>query len=113
MAKRIYISLPISHYDLEERREYAQKVEDALSHFYEVVNPLKNGLPEDADWREHMKKDLQDLLTCDAIFLCKDWEKSKGCKLEFDVATTCNIEPIYEDVTAFSCCDTATCRTKD
>jgi len=37
MAKKIYISLPISHYDLEERREYAQKVEDVLSHFYEVV----------------------------------------------------------------------------
>lgn len=96
MAKRIYISLPISHYDLEERKQYAQKVEDALSHFYEVVNPLKNGIPEDADWRVHMKKDLQDLLTCDAIYLCKDWEKSKGCKLEFDVATTCNIQHFYE-----------------
>lgn len=98
MAKKIYISLPISHYDLEERKRYAQRVEDALSAFYEVINPLKNGIPVTEDWRVHMKKDLEDLLTYDVIFLCKDWEKSKGCKLEFDVATTCDIEPFYEDV---------------
>ena len=98
MTKKIYISLPISHYDLEERKQYAQKVEDVLSHFYEVVNPLKSGLPEDADWRDHMKKDLQMLLDCDAIFLCKDWEKSKGCKLEWYVATTCGMGVFYEDV---------------
>ena len=96
MAKRIYISLPISHYDLEERREYAQRVEDVLNHYYEVVNPLKNGLPEDADWREHMRVDLQDLLTCDCIFMCAGYEASKGCKLELDVATSCGLGVKYE-----------------
>lgn len=100
-TKRIYISLPIAHYDLEERKQYAQRVEDALSHFYEVVNPLKNGIPEDADWRVHMKKDILDLLTCDVIFLCKDFEKSKGCKLEFDVASTIGMEIVYEEVRSF------------
>lgn len=98
MTKKIYISLPISHYDLEERKAYAQKVEDVLSHFYEVVNPFKNGIPDDADWRVHMKKDIQMLLTCDAIYMCRDFEKSKGCKLEWDVATTCGMDVFYEDV---------------
>lgn len=101
MVKRIYISLPISHYDLEERKQYAERVERALSQFYEVVNPLKNGIPENADWRIHMRKDLQDLLTCDEIFMCKDFEKSKGCKLEFDVATTVGMKVRYEEVSAF------------
>lgn len=96
MSKRVYISLPIAHYDLEERKEYAQRVEDMLSHFYSVVNPLKNGLPEDADWKVHMRKDIQDLLTCDAIFMCNGWEMSNGCKLEFDVATSCGLEVLYE-----------------
>lgn len=103
MKKRIYISLPISHYDLEERKRYAKHVEDFLSQFFEVVNPFNNGIPDDADWRVHMKKDIKMLLECDAIFLCKDWEKSKGCKLEFDVATTCNIVPIYENVQTANC----------
>lgn len=97
MAKKIYISLPISHYDLEERRQYAQKIEDSLSHFYEtVVNPLKNGIPDTADWRVHMRRDMQLLLGCDAIYLTKDWESSKGCKLEFDVATSCGLDVVYE-----------------
>lgn len=96
MAKRIYISLPISHYDLKERKAYSQRVESALSQFFEVVNPLKNGIPEDADWRIHMKKDIQDLLTCDKIYMCKDFEVSKGCKLELDVATSCGLGVIYE-----------------
>lgn len=99
--KKIYISLPISHYDLEERKVYAQKIENALSEFFNVVNPFKNGIPDTEDWRVHMKKDLQDLLTCDVIFLCKDWEKSKGCKLEFDVATSAGIKVVYEDTRPF------------
>lgn len=98
MKKKIYISLPISHYDLEERRAYAQNVEDALGHFYEVANPLKNGLPAEANWREHMKIDLKNLLECDAIFMCRDFDKSKGCKLEWEVATTVGMEVLYEDV---------------
>jgi hypothetical protein len=95
-VKRIYISLPISHYDLEERKEYAEKVERALSQFYEVVNPLKNGIDEQEHWSVHMKKDIQDLLTCDVIFMCQNWERSKGCKLEHDVATTCGLGVKYE-----------------
>lgn len=96
MSKRVYISLPIAHYDLKERREYAQRVEDMLGHFYDTVNPLRNGVSEDADWKVHMRKDIQDLLTCDAIFMCNGWEMSKGCKLEFDVATSCGLEVLYE-----------------
>ena len=96
MKKKIYISLPIAHYDLEERRRYAQGVEDALSHFYEVVNPLKNGMPEDADWHEHMRVDIKNLLECDKIFMCRGYEASKGCKLELDVATSCGLGVIYE-----------------
>jgi hypothetical protein len=96
--RRIYISLPIAHYDLEERKAYADKVEKLLSEFYEVVNPFNNGVPDEADWRVHMKKDLQMLLECDAIFMCKGFEKSKGCKIEWDVATTCGMEVFYEDV---------------
>lgn len=94
-VKRIYLSLPISHYDLEERREYAAKVERALSQFYEVVNPLKNGIDASEHWSVHMKKDIQDLLTCDAIFMCENWEWSKGCKLEHDVAATCGLSVKY------------------
>lgn len=105
--KRIYISLPISGYDLEERKGYAQRVESALSASYEVVNPLKNGIPETEDWCIHMRKDISDLLTCDFIFMCSGHKLSRGCRLELDIAKSCGIGVIYEesevDYTSFLC----------
>lgn len=100
MAKRIYLSLPISHYGLEGCMAYAHKVEEALSHFFvEVVNPLDNGIEAEADLSVHMRKNIADLLECDAIYMCKNWQLSHGCKLEHDVATSCGLEVKYEENT--------------
>ena len=41
-----------------------------------------------------MKADIKLLLECDAIFMLKGWEMSKGCKLELDIATTIGL-PVY------------------
>ena len=96
--KKLYLSFPISHFDIEERREFAAKRERYLSEEYgcEVVNPLENGLSEDEHWRLHMKRDSKLLLECDTIFMCKDWEYSKGCLSEHETAVTCGIDVIYE-----------------
>lgn len=96
--KKIYLSLPISHFDIEERREFASKRAKYMSELYgcEVVNPLENGLGQDVHWREHMRRDVQLLIDCDTIFMCKDWEYSKGCRFEHEVATTCGINVMYE-----------------
>ena len=94
--KRIYISFPISGYDIEERKQYAQKIEDSLSHFYIVLNPLKNGISEDAPVCDHMRQDIKMLLQCDAIHLGKKWELSFGCLVEFLVAVACRMDLIYE-----------------
>lgn len=97
--KKVYLSFPISHFDIEERREFAEKREKILTEVYgyEVVNPLKNGLDASAHWREHMKRDVQLLLECDKIFMCKDWQYSKGCLFEHEVAVTCGISALYEN----------------
>lgn len=96
--KKIYLSFPISHFDIEERREFAAKRARYLSEVYgcEVVNPLENGLAEDEHWRLHMKRDSKLLLECDAIFMCKDWEYSAGCLREHGDAVTWGIDVIYE-----------------
>ena len=92
MIKRVYISGPIEHYDLEERRGAFGRAEQLLElHGFQSVNPMKNGLPAEAHWREHMRRDIALLLDCDAIFMLEGWELSKGCKLEMDVASSCGI----------------------
>lgn len=94
---RIYISGPIDHHDINERKSAFSDAQLALEREgFEPVNPFNNGLPETAHWRQHMKADLQLLLTCGYIYMLRGWEQSKGAKLEFDVATSCGLTVIYE-----------------
>lgn len=95
--KKCYISLPISGYDYNERLEYAENVEKKLEEMgYEPVNPFDNGLDNHAPSEQHMKADFKMLLECDYIYLCKDWEKSRGCLAEFNVAANCGIKVLIE-----------------
>ena len=95
--KKVYISGAIAHYDLKERMAAFGKAEKELAaQGYVPVNPFKNGLPQTADWREHMRRDIGLLLDCDGIYMLKGWELSKGAKLELDVASTCGIKVMFE-----------------
>lgn len=51
-----------------------------------VVNPVNNGMPADADWHEHMRADIVMLMHCDSIFMLPGWSKSKGARLEWWIA---------------------------
>lgn len=87
--KRIYISGVLSGFDIEERRKSFKEVEDLLrKNGYHPVNPFNNGVPEDAHWRKHMRADIKMLTECEGIYFMDGWTKSKGCKLEFDIATS-------------------------
>ena len=98
MKKRIYISGPISGHDIQERRAEFQRVEYQLIYQgFEPVNPMCNGLPEEATTREHMKRDIELLLTCDYIYMMRRWTHSKGCKVEFDVATAIGLPVLFEE----------------
>lgn len=101
--KRIYLSGPISGHDIEERKNAfarASVLTEALG--FEPVNPMENGLPEDASTHQHMKRDFEMLLTCDVILMMEKWTHSAGCKVEFDVATSIGIPVIFEDAIVHS-----------
>lgn len=79
--KRIYISGPISGHDIEERRKAFKEIQSQLeAQGYDPVNPMENGLPAEATTHEHMKRDIELLLTCDYIYMMRRWTHSKGCK---------------------------------
>ena len=104
MNKKVYISGAIAHHDLGERKAAFADAEKVLKRMgFDPVNPFKNGLPEEAHWREeeahwreHMRADIALLLGCDYIYMLKDWELSKGAKLELDVASSCGIKVLFE-----------------
>lgn len=55
--KKIYISGPISGLPFDKVEEAFNGAEfRLLEQGYQPVNPLDNGLPRDASWKEHMKK---------------------------------------------------------
>lgn len=89
---KVYISLPITGYSYTERRGKAATVYMNLSSKgFEPVNPMNNGLGEHDSRAEHMKVDFRLLLDCDAIYLCRSWEQSKGCLTEKRVAEQCGL----------------------
>ena len=97
MNKKVYISGAIAHHDIKERKQAFAAAETVLRRLgFEPVNPFRNGLPEDSDWREHMRADIANLLKCDCIYMLKGWELSKGSKLELDVASSCGIKVLFE-----------------
>ena len=97
--KRIYISGPISGHDLNERYGRFEAVEHNLEMCgHDPVNPMKNGLPADATTHEHMRRDIELLMTCDIIYMMKGWTHSKGCMVELMVATSIGLPVQFEEV---------------
>ena len=98
MPSKVYISGAIAHHDLAERKATFGDAERFLGlKGFDSVNPFKNGLPDDAHWRKHMRADIALLLGCDYIYMLRGWELSKGAKLELDVASSCGIEVLFEN----------------
>ena len=98
-VKTVYLSAPVSGYDLNERYDTFEHVEEMLKKFgYNVLNPMKNGLPHSAPLEQHMKRDIIMLLQSDAIFFMKDWNRSRGCLTELHVATACGLEVWFEKI---------------
>lgn len=94
---KVYISGPIAGLDIAERKKAFASVSELLSSLgYEPVNPFNNGVSDTAEWREHMLADIKLLTGCEYIYMMSSWYKSKGCKLELDVATSCGIKIFNE-----------------
>lgn len=98
VKKRVYLSGPISGYDLDSRKEEFRRVAYLLeAKGYKVSNPMDNGVPDDAPTKEHMKADILMLLKCDAIYMMSRWNHSAGCLTEFHIATAIGLDVYFED----------------
>ena len=82
---KIYISLPITGYDLQERKQYAESVKNRLQQIYtdsEIITPFDVCTDPSLPYEELIGKDISALLTCDMVYVCKGSSHSKGCRLE-------------------------------
>ncbi|MDD3479980.1 MAG: DUF4406 domain-containing protein [Paludibacteraceae bacterium] len=108
---KIYISGPMTGKADYNRPafETACQALDLLG--FEPVNPHNNGLPQSASYNEHLVKDIEILLTCDAIYLINGWTDSDGAQIECFVADNRGlrvfsyhtpVEMLHEYVTDFA-----------
>lgn len=86
---KIYISLPITGYDLQERKQYAESVKNRLQQIYteaEIITPFEVNPDPTLPYDELMKRCLVALNNCDAVYFCDGWKNSWGCTIEHEKA---------------------------
>ena len=94
---KIYISGAITGTnDYMERFAKAEK--ELTEQGYSVVNPAKVNaqLPEDTTYEEYMKMSFCMLDMCEAIFMLRGWENSKGANREYGFALAKDMIIMYE-----------------
>jgi hypothetical protein len=85
---KVYISGPITGIKDNNRVNFMHAEYRLKDLGYEVVNPLiiAKDMPNNSNWIDYMKVDIKALMDCDAIYMLKGWEKSKGATLEREIA---------------------------
>lgn len=94
---KIYISGKITGLDYADVETKFQDAQNLLSDIgFEVVNPLNNGLTKEHSWEQHMVKDFELLLPCDAIYMMDNWQDSTGARIEHRTAFEMNKDIWFE-----------------
>lgn len=98
---KIYISGKISGLDQEKAKEKFRVAKGKLQFAFpeaEVIDPMEL-VPyhPDLTWENYMGKDLEELLSCDAILMLPCWAKSRGARIEYAVAKELGITIMFEE----------------
>lgn len=95
--KKVYVSIPITGENYKDQHNHAFIAATNLAQkSYEVVTPFDVVKSPSTPYSEAMGKCIEVLLDCDAIYLCKNWQNSKGCMAELQVALVYGKEVITE-----------------
>lgn len=102
MKKKIYISIPITGHKIEEVKNKLESVRETLKTQYgedkvELITPFDVGKNTfDKPYEYYLSRDLEVILKCDAVFFCKGWETSKGCRLEMSAVEIYGKNKLFE-----------------
>ena len=95
---KVYISGKITgDADYKQKFKNAQNILESAG--FEVFNPAELEEPGKS-WEWYMKRDVKELMDCDAIYLLKDWEDSEGARLEYYIAQKLEMK-IFREVKYF------------
>ena len=91
-TKKLYITGPMTGIP-ENNFPLFHKVAKGLREMgYETVNPaelLPSGLS--VEWEDFMREDITHLMKCDGVVLLPGWSRSRGAKIEVQLAMDLNM----------------------
>ena len=103
MIKKIYVAHPFgSHGNMEENRK---AVEEKILGFadnhpvdYMFISPIHatGFLYFKYTYEQGIEQCLSLVDACDEIWMCGDWQKSKGCNIEHEHAKKTGMKIVYE-----------------
>lgn len=94
--RKVYISIPITGFDLEERKRTANEIKKSfIADHYEAITPFDVCPEEGRSYAYYMGCDIEALLECSHIYFVEGWRKSKGCRAEKAIADIYGIKEIY------------------
>lgn len=88
--------MPIAGYDENERFDQAYSLTNVLKEAFanaEIITPF-HCCPRGCKipYGKCMKRCIKELIKSDMIIFADDWEKSKDCLTELEIAKSCEIE---------------------
>lgn len=83
---KVYIAGPMTGYPDLNFPAFNKEAAKLRKKGYTVINPAEVNPDVTMAWAECMRKDIAELVQCDAIKLLKGWENSKGATLEHHIA---------------------------
>lgn len=83
---KVYISGPMTGLPDLNRPAFTDAEQVLKLCGYEVLNPANVTAPPDATWEQYMRLDIPMLMHADAIYLLGGWERSRGARIEFNLA---------------------------
>ncbi len=106
--KKVYISGPMT--GIQNMNECAFKDAELIlkQKGYTTINPVflgqclessgqLDGIGESEKYQKHLNNDLSHVPKCDAIYLLRGWESSRGALAEFALAKICKLELMFEE----------------
>ncbi len=84
--KRVYIAGPMSGLPDFNYPAFNAAAERLRAAGFDVLNPAENPVPPCGTWLAYMRMALAQLVTCDTVVLLNGWERSKGAKIERQLA---------------------------
>lgn len=93
---KVYISGKITGLNFDETRAKFHEASELIEAIgMTPVNPLI-GADQTKTWEQHMVRDIELLMGCDAIILLDDWNESRGARIEKFIAEQRNMLIFFE-----------------